>query len=469
VKQATGIDVMFLCGETPSWHMHVCSLLILDPSTAPGGFDADDLPRLLAERLPLAPQFGWKVQDVPLGLDRPVFVQDPDFNLADHFHRVVVTAPGGRAELGEVVGDLASRKLDRRRPLWEIWTLEGLAGGRIGVMTKIHHSLIDGASAVDLAGVLMDVSPEPRQIDPPPPAPIERVPSSLALMGRGALSALAAPVRMARYGEQVVRKGVVLGCGVLGHTSAGLPFQAPSTSFNRRLSPHRSFSFTDVPLADVRRVKDAFGVKMNDVVLALVAGTLRRYLEAGDVLPDRPLIAQVPVSLRTDANRTEVKTLVGNMFASLATDVVDPVERLLVIHRSTEAAKDMYRRFASKGQMSLADVLSPAVVRTFAWAYSGLEAWVPPIFNLIVSDIPGPTFDLYLAGARVLGAYPLGPLIYGSGLNATAFSLGTRLNFGFLGCTELVRDPWSIADGVPLALLELVEAASPHAPANRHG
>jgi len=457
------MDVMFLCGETPSWHMHVCSLLVLDPSTAPGGLDAEHLPKLMAERLALAPQFGWKVREVPLGLGRPVFIEDPDFNMVDHFHHARLRAPGGRAELGEVVGDLAGRKLDRGRPLWEVWTLEGLAGGLIAVMTKVHHALIDGVSAVDLAGVLMDVSPRPRQVELPPLAPIERAPSSMALLGREAALGLAAPVRMARYGEQLARKGVVLGRGLLGHTSAGLPCQAPSTSFNRRLSPHRSVSFIDVPVADATRVKNAFGVKMNDVVLALVAGTLRRYLQAGGALPDRALIAQVPVSLRTDANRAEVKTLVGTMFASLATDLDDPVERLLAIHRSTEAAKEMYHRFASKGQMSVADVLSPAVVRAFAWAYSRLEAWVPPIFNLIVSDIPGPTFDLYMAGARVVGAYPLGPLIYGSGLNATAFSLGTRLNFGFLACTEQVRDPWLIADGVPLALEELIEAASPSA------
>jgi WS/DGAT/MGAT family acyltransferase len=463
------MDVMFLCGETPNWHMHVCGLLVLDPSTAPGGFDAEKLPKLLAERLALAPQFAWKLKEVPLGLGRPVFVEDPDFNIVDHFGRICVPAPGGRAELGEVVGDLASRKLDRDRPLWEMWTLEGLAGGRVAVMTKIHHALIDGASGVDLAGVMMDLSTEPRQMEAPPPAAVERGPSSLTLLGRGAISALETPLRMARYGEQLARQGIVLGRGLLAHTPAGLPFQAPSTSFNRRLSPHRSFSFTEVPVADAKRVKDAFGVKMNDVVLALVAGTLRRYLESGDTLPDRALIAQVPVSLRTEANRSEVGTLVGTMFASLATDINDPVERLLAIHRSTEAAKELHHRFAASRKMSLADVLPPAAVRMFAQAYSGLglEAWVPPIFNLVVSNVPGPTFDLYVAGARVLGAYPLGPLIYGSGLNATVFSLGTKMNFGFLACSELVPDPWSIADGVPLALDELTEAASHLPPEER--
>jgi len=254
----------------------------------------------------------------------------------------------------------------------------------------------------------------------------------------------------------------VLGRAVLNHTQAPLPFQAPATSFNRPLSPHRSFAFSEVPVADAKRVKDAFAVKMNDVVLALVAGALRRYLESSGALPERPLIAQVPVSLRTEANRAEVGTLVGAMFASLATDVDDPGERLQAIHESTQAAKEMHSTLSASRKVSLADVPPPALVHLFAQAYSGLglEARVPPIFNLIVSNVPGPTFDLYMAGARVLGAYPLGPLIYGSGLNATVFSLGGTMNFGFLACSEQVPDPWLIADGVPLALDELLEAAA---------
>jgi diacylglycerol O-acyltransferase / wax synthase len=455
------MDVMFLCGETPSWHMHVCGLLILDPTTAPGGFDAARLRELLVARVAMAPQLGWKLREAPLGVDRPVFVEDPEFDPADHFHHVDLPAPGGRRELAAVVGDIAGRKLDRARPLWEIWIVEGLDRGRVAVVTKIHHSIIDGASGVDLAVLLMDASPEPRPVGSQASAPVGPAPSSLALVGRGAVSALTAPVRMARYGEQVARQAVVLGRSLLGHTSAGLPFQAPPTSFNHRLTAHRSFAFADVALADVVRVKDAFGVTMNDVALALVAGTLRRYLGTRGAVPDRPLIAQVPVSLRSDVNRAEIGTRVGTMFASLATHIDDPVERLLAIHRSTEAAKELRRRISTGHDVSLADALPPPLVRMFASTYSGLglEEWVPPIFNLIVSTIRGPAADLTMGGARVLGAYPLGPLIYGSGLNVTACSLGRSIHFGFVACAEHIPDPWSIADGVPPALAELMLAA----------
>jgi len=457
------MDVMFLCGETPSWHMHVCSLVVLDPSTVPGGFDAERLRELLAARLATVPQFGWRLREAPFDVDRPVFVEDPDFDAANHFHRLGLPAPGGRAELATLVGDLAGRKLDRSRPLWEIWIVEGLADGRVAVVTKIHHSIIDGASGVDLAVLLMDVSPEPRRIERPPPV-VEALPSPWTLMGRGAVSALATPLRMARYGEQLARQGIVLGRSLLDHTSAGLPFQAPPTSFNRRLTAHRSFAFADVAIADVVQVKDAFGVKMNDVALALVGGALRRYLGARGAVPDRPLIAQVPVSLRSGANQADIGTRVGTMFASLATHIDDPVERLLAIHRSTEEAKELRLRLSSDHSVSLADVLPPTMVRMFTWAYSGLglEDHVPPIFNVIVSNIRGPSCDLYMGGARVLAAYPLGPLIYGSGLNATVCSLGSNIHFGFVACTEHVPDPWSIADGVAPALDELSLAARGH-------
>jgi diacylglycerol O-acyltransferase len=224
------------------------------------------------------------------------------------------------------------------------------------------------------------------------------------------------------------------------------------------LTANRSFAYTDVSVQDAIRVKNAFGVKMNDVVLALVGGALRRYLLEREELPGRPLIAEVPMSLRTDDNRSQVGTLVGSMFASLATNIADPVERLLAIHASTSDAKKMHEDFAASRRISLAEVPPPALVRLFCQAYTagGLEGRVPPIFNLIISNVPGPPFDLYLAGARVLAAYPLGPLIFGSGLNATVFTLGANMNFGFLACSDQVSDPWFIADGVPLALAELL-------------
>jgi WS/DGAT/MGAT family acyltransferase len=462
MKPISGMDVLFVCGETPSWHMHVCGVVVVDPTTAPGEFTPETLQTILADRLVYAPQFSWKLQEAPFGLLPPVFVSDPHFDLPSHFHRVALPAPGGNAELAEVIGQVAGRKLDRDRPLWEVWTIEGLASGHMAVMTKIHHSMIDGVSGVDLAALMMDLSPESRPMGQPASKPTERGQSPVAWFGRGVQSALEAPVRAARYGGQLVRQGLVLGRSLLDQTPAALPFQAPPTSFNQRLTPHRTFAFSQVPLGEVKRVKEATGVKMNDVVLALVADALRSYLASEGGLPARPLVAQVPISLRTEATRSEIGTLVGTMFASLATDLDDPIKRLMAIHRSTQAGKQMRRGFGADRKISLADVIPAPLVRLFAHAYSdlGLEAVIPPAFNLIVSNVAGPSFDLYIGGARVVAVFPLGPLLYGSGLNATVFSLGEQMNFGFLACPEEVPEPWRIADGIPAALEQLGAAVS---------
>jgi WS/DGAT/MGAT family acyltransferase len=463
------MDVMFLCGETPTWHMHVSGVVVLDPSTAPGGFTVAGLREVLATRLPTVPQFRWKLREVPFGLDRPLWVDDAEFDLSFHFHCVALPSPGTREQLGDLVGELAARKLDRSRPLWEVWIIEGLEGGRVAVLTKIHHALIDGASGADLASLLMDLGPEPRVVDVPPVPPPETTPSAVELTIRGVAATLALPLRLAGTVVQLAQQGLSMGTRMRGHTRAGLPFQAPATSFNRRLGAERGFAFADVALADVRRVKDVFGVKVNDVVLTLVAGALRSYLVNLDGLPHRPLIAQVPVSLRTDETRAAVGTFVGTMFASLNTHLADPVERLLAIHESADSAKEMQHVLTAQRKASLADVPPPALVSLFAHAYTaaGLEGRLPPIFNLIVSNVPGPPFELYMAGARVVATYPLGPLLYGSGVNATVFSLGTTMHFGFLTCPGQVPDPWAIADGIPAALAELLVAADARTPLPR--
>jgi WS/DGAT/MGAT family acyltransferase len=234
-------------------------------------------------------------------------------------------------------------------------------------------------------------------------------------------------------------------------------FQAPRTPFNGRLTPRRSFACSVASLAEAKDVKRAFDVKLNDVVLAVVGGALRSYLLNLGELPDDPLIAQVPVSLRTEADRDEVGTKVGAMFASMATDLEDPVERLRAIHDSTESAKEMYQEISSAHQVNLTDTMAPGVISLLARAYTaaGLEGRTPPVFNLIVSNVPGPPFDLYLAGARVEAMYPMGPLLYGSGVNCTVLSTADQLDFGFMACPDLMPDPWDLADRIPPALAEL--------------
>ena len=240
-----------------------------------------------------------------------------------------------------------------------------------------------------------------------------------------------------------------------------IPFQAPRTPFNAELTPHRRFAYTSVSLDEVREIKDAFGVKLNDVVLALCAGTLRRYLEKHDELPGAPLIAQVPISLRTEADAGEVGTKVGAMFASLATDIDDPVARLGAIHESTQGAKEMQQALAADKIMGVTELATPGLIALAARMYTsaGLQTLTPPIMNLIISNVPGPPFPIYTAGARVESLYTMGPLLYGTGINITVFSYDGSIDFGFMVCRELVEDHWSLPEGIPLALAELLDAA----------
>lgn len=457
------MDVMFLYGETPSWHMHASGLIILDPSTAPAGFDADAAQAFYAERMQAAPQFRWKVRDVAFGLDRPTFVEDEDFDLSHHFFRADVPPPGGPREVGKLVGELLTHKLDRSHPLWEVWFLDGLEGGRVAALTKMHHSIIDGMSGADLASVTMELSPTP---SPPPPVRevlTEPPPSLLSGLAGAVGAAIRAPYRTARYAVQTVEQGVVLARHLMSGTAAGLPFTAARSAVNGPLTPRRTLAYTSIPLTDVYGVRDAFDVKVNDIVLALVSGALRSWLIGRDALPRRSLVAEVPVSTRTESTKDYVGTQVANSFVTLATDIDDPVERIRAIHRSSVDARHLQRDLAAHKHVNLSDVPPPRALGLAVRAFgaSGLEAHIPPIYTAIVSSVPGPQLDFYVAGAKVEAVYPVGPLLYASAVNVTALTMGKHIHFGIVACPDVVNDPWTIADGIPAAIAELLAARRP--------
>jgi diacylglycerol O-acyltransferase / wax synthase len=462
MKRMSAVDAAFLYGETPSWHMHVSAVLIADPSRIPGGFSVDELKRRTERRLHLAPQFRWRLVDVPLGVERPGWVDDPDFSIDAHIRRIGVPAPGGPQQVGNLIGDLVSLKLDRGKPLWEFWVIEGLEGGRIAILAKVHHAIIDGISGSELATVLFDLEPDPPETEVADEAhEVEPLPDPAELFWHGVGDLVRLPWRVARFGGQSLRQGLTFLGFQRQSNSPAAPFQAPRTSFNAPLTAGRRFAYTSVSLDDVKTIRWAFDVKVNDVVLALCAGALRRYLEDRDELPSSPLVAQVPVSLRTEDGDNEVGTKVGAMFASLATDVSNPALRLLAIHDSTRSAKEMQRALAADKIMGLTETAPPALVSLAARMYTGaqLERRTPPIMNLIISNVPGPPFPLYVAGAEIEALYPMGPLLYGTGVNITVFSYRDRVDFGFMVCRDLVPDSWAIAEGIPVALQELLEAA----------
>jgi len=462
MRRMSGVDAAFLYGETPAWHMHVSAVLLVDPSESPGGFSAERFQERIASRLHLVPQFRWKLVEVPLGLDRPGWVEDPDFDITYHVRHVGVPPPGGPEQLGNLIGDLVGYKLSRDIPLWEMWVIDGLADGKVAILAKVHHSIIDGVSGSELATVLFDLEPDPPDPEEEPsPRLIQPAPSSAELVALGLGRMMMSPYRFARFTDQTVRQGLSFIGFQRRAKPPTMPFQAPRTSFNAELTPHRRFAYTSVSLDEVREIKDAFGVKLNDVVLALCAGTLRRYLEAAGDLPSAPLIAQVPISLRTEADAGEVGTKVGAMFASLATDMDDPVARLGAIHESTQGAKEMQQALAADKIMGLTELTAPGLISLAARMYTsaGLSSLTPPIMNLIISNVPGPPFPIYTAGAKVEALYTMGPLLYGTGINITVFSYAGSIDFGFMVCRELVDDHWTLPEGIPIALDELLTAA----------
>ncbi len=481
MRQLTSLDAQFLAVESARIYGHVAFLGVYDPATAPGGrLDLEAVSRLLDERLHLLAPLRWRLVPVPLGLDLPYWVEDPDFDLDFHVRETAVPAPGDDRVLAETAARLFGRPLDRGRPLWELYVIQGLQDGRVAVLTKIHHSVVDGISGNEIMAVLLDPEPTGRVFDAapehpraPPPLPRDR-----AMLLRGLRGLPRQPLRALRslpttapafpdlpgatalpgvptLGRIYSRARRALGsdesAGVLEVTTA----RPPRTPFNGPVSAHRRLAFGSLSLDAVRQVRREFGTTVNDVVVTICAGAAREWLLERDALPDEPLVAMIPMSVRKRDERGSWGNRISMMIVPIPTNEADPRRRLERTHELLRSAKERHSALPASLLTDATAFIPPAVSALAARNTVDILSRTRPPLNLVISNVPGPRTSLYCAGAELLANYPISVIVDGVGLNMTVVSYKNRVDFGIVGDREQIDDAWAFLEGAAHALREL--------------
>jgi len=454
-------DASFLYLETPSVHYHVGGLAILDPSTRPGGeLRYENLVEVIGSRVHLAPRFRQKIVFPPLASARPVWVDDKDFDLSFHMRRAALPSPGGRRELIDYVQRVISRPLDRTKPLWELYLIEGMQDGLTAILTKVHHAMVDGMAAIDLASVIYDFTPDAQVLDVQPWKPGPE-PSRFDLLAEAvkeqfthpirsaadlAQRTLTTPSRVARQIFEVVGGlGEIVGAGVL----------APPSPLNRKVGPNRRFAMVEAPVQTFKDIKNSLGGTVNDVVLATVAGGLNRLFRSRrEPTRDRVLRAMVPVSVRTDDDKSALGNRVSSLFVDLPIGPMGARKRLGLIREKTKHLKDSNYAVGAEFLMNIGTWAPPTI-----HAMAARLAARTRVINLVVSNVPGPQIPMYIAGAKLLAQYPIMPLADSMGLSIAVTSLAGTMAFGITADWDTLPDIEVLEAGIDDALAELRKAA----------
>ncbi len=467
MKQLSGLDSTFLYMETPTTFGHVTGLMIFDrPSRDYDPFAAvyAKYASLVGELEPLRR----RLVEVPFGLDHPYWVVDPKLDLDFHIREIHLAKPCMVDQLADQVSRIVGRPMDRTRPLWEVYVIDGLHSGRWALLTKYHHATIDGAAGQLMLKILTDPD-----VDAPPPGggPLwvtEPLPSTVDLLRRTAVQLARNPFEAMRVQARLLSKvadvaglssvsgatgkagAAVKAIARLGHgPRTSLPTtQAPRTPWNKSITGHRRFAMRTTSLDNIKALKNATGGTVNDIVMAICAGGLRQYLLANDALPDRPLRAMVPVSTRTGEEDDPWTNRVSALLADLPTDCADPLERIARCSQAMQKAKRTLDMVPAEELVDLTQFSAPMLATSAVRLASRLrlaDRFAPP-FNLVISNVPGPRQPVYLAGAQLSHQFPVSIVTDGQGLNITVVSYLDRLDFGFIVDRDLVPDVWDLAD-----------------------
>jgi WS/DGAT/MGAT family acyltransferase len=454
----TGLDSSFLHLERDSAHMHVAGCMIFE-GEAPA---YDELVAQIAGRLHLVPRYRQRLAFVPFGQGRPVWVDDPHFNIAFHVRHTALPNPGGDAQLRRLAGRVFSQALDRSRPLWEIWLVEGLSDERFALLSKTHHALVDGVSGVDIATVLFDTSPDPMPVAPPESEWVPRpLPSGAQLLADALLERATVPAEIAR-GIRATLRGPRMVAARLARAAGGMTAMAraglqaaPHSTLNVRIGPHRRFTWVRGDLPQFKAIKNALGGTVNDVVLAVVAGALGRYLRMhGEVTEGTVLRAMVPISVRADVERGALGNRVAAMWAPLPIGLTDPVQRLLTISRDMDGLKESGQAVGAQVLTELSGFAPPTIMAQAARLQARQR-----LFNLVVTNVPGPQFPLYLLGRELDALFPMVPLAENQALGIAIMSYNGQVNFGLNADYDAMPDLEALADELRASIEELAAAA----------
>jgi len=457
----TGLDASFLHLESEAQPMHVGSLAIFEGPPFfddAGRFRLEDAREVISSRLHLVPRFRKKIMTVPFGQGRPIWVDDHDFDLNYHVRLTALPKPGNEEQLKTLMGRLQSTVLDRRRPLWELWFVEGLEGDRVAIIQKTHHALVDGISGVDVATVLLDFEPNPEPVKAPtwtpkpPPAPMQ-------LLRDSVVERATVPAEMLRSGRAAVRgpRRAVNRFTKALQTLASMGSLAPRMPFNVAVGPHRRVEFVRADLAPVKEAKRTLDATVNDVVLAGVAGGVRHFLIArGEAVDGLTLKTFVPVSVRDDSQRMALGNKVSGVIVDLPVGTVDPAERVRQISAQTRRLKETQQAVGAEVLTGLADY-APATLFSLAARLMPFQRSI----NIGVTNVPGPQQPLYCMGATMLEAFPYVGAFAGAAIVVAVLSYNGALGFGLTGDREAVPDLGVLAEGIEKSLADLAQLSAP--------